>query len=212
MGIIHRDLKPANLFRILRADGTPSVKVLDFGISKVSDNSMTMTSSMMGSPYYMSPEQIRSPKQVDHRVDIFALGVILYELLTDERPFPGNATGEVLRKIIQDDPTSPCQLNPAVPLEFEDICAIALSKEVTQRYPSVKDFHDAVADFLQEYGDEALDSRSAEFSGAHDPRRQRGFRRWTDYFKRHYLAIFVGFALASLFYLPLLVYVSAALD
>src|SRR5690606_33682382 len=82
LGIVHRDLKPANLFRIVRSDGTPSIKVLDFGISKVgTDHSMTQTSSMMGSPYYMSPEQMVSSKSVDARTDIWSLAIILYELV-----------------------------------------------------------------------------------------------------------------------------------
>src|SRR6185295_6256565 len=89
LGIVHRDLKPANLFVIRRPDGVLSVKVLDFGISKMTGlaasgggGSMTKTSALMGSPFYMSPEQMQSSKDVDSRSDIWALGVILYELVT----------------------------------------------------------------------------------------------------------------------------------
>src|SRR4051812_480796 len=85
LGIVHRDLKPANLFLTRRPDGTPSIKVLDFGISKLTapgaDHSMTKTSAVMGSPLYMSPEQMTASRGVDARTDIWALGVVLYELL-----------------------------------------------------------------------------------------------------------------------------------
>src|SRR5580693_7216018 len=91
MGIVHRDLKPANLFCIRRPDGTLSIKVLDFGISKAAGASMGMTSTqaVMGSPLYMSPEQMGSSKGVDARSDIWALGVILFELVTGRVPFDG---------------------------------------------------------------------------------------------------------------------------
>ncbi|HEX7600540.1 MAG TPA: serine/threonine-protein kinase, partial [Polyangiaceae bacterium] len=95
-GIVHRDLKPANLFLAERQDGSTLIKVLDFGIAKASNpfgeggnHSMTSTKAMLGSPLYMSPEQLRSAKNVDQRADVWALGVILYELLTATVPFNG---------------------------------------------------------------------------------------------------------------------------
>ena len=99
--IVHRDLKPSNLFMSLRSDGTPLIKVLDFGISKVnvpdtSDAGLTRTTAIMGSPFYMSPEQMRSSKDVDHRTDIWALGVILYELLTGTQPFNGETLPQLV--------------------------------------------------------------------------------------------------------------------
>src|SRR5262249_26962732 len=96
LGIVHRDLKPANLLLNHRPDGTPLVKVLDFGISKSDDQDdagLTTTMTVVGSPSYMSPEQLRSAKNVDARADVWALAVILFELLTGKRPFVGeNAT------------------------------------------------------------------------------------------------------------------------
>ena len=109
LGIVHRDLKPANLFLTQRADGAPLVKVLDFGISKASALSesgggMTKTSTMMGSPYYMSPEQMRSAKDVDLRSDVWSLGVIVYQLLTARLPFESDTLGGIMAQVFTDDP------------------------------------------------------------------------------------------------------------
>ena len=103
-GIVHRDLKPANLFLTQRPDGSPIIKVLDFGISKVAGPeaqqlSLTRTQAMMGSPLYMSPEQMRSSKDVGPATDIWALGVILHELICGDVPFTGSAVTEVLVKV-----------------------------------------------------------------------------------------------------------------
>jgi serine/threonine protein kinase len=104
LGIVHRDLKPANLFCVLRADGRLAIKVLDFGISKVTrpgahGHDMTSTAAIVGSPNYMSPEQLQSSKGVDARTDIWSLGVILFELLTARVPFEAEAVTELVIKI-----------------------------------------------------------------------------------------------------------------
>jgi serine/threonine-protein kinase len=112
-GIVHRDLKPSNLFLAERKDGPKIVKVLDFGISKFSADSpvvgkegaaLTATRTMMGSPLYMSPEQVRSAKNVDRRSDIWSLGVILYELLSGRLPFEGDNPGAICAMIVADAP------------------------------------------------------------------------------------------------------------
>ena len=113
-GIVHRDLKPANLFLTQRADGSPLVKVLDFGMSKILapeegalDGSLTSASEILGSPWYMSPEQVRSTKNVDHRTDVWSLGVVLYKLLTGAQAFESGTLSSCLAKIAADPPTPP---------------------------------------------------------------------------------------------------------
>jgi serine/threonine-protein kinase len=141
LGIIHRDLKPQNLFVTRRVDGKPLVKVLDFGISKTLDTagglSLTRTSSIMGSPLYMSPEQMRSSKNVDQRADIWALGVILYELLTGRVPFEAESVPELCLKVVQDEPTPPKGLRPEVPEGLSAVVLKCLEKNVTNRFSNV---------------------------------------------------------------------------
>ncbi len=139
LGIIHRDLKPANLFRTVRPDGTPAVKLLDFGISKVAaaDQSMTQTSSMMGSPLYMAPEQMTSAKHVDVRADVWAVGVILHELLTAQVPFGGDTVPELCAKILTQPPPPLRQLRPDAPAALERVILHCLQKDREARYPNV---------------------------------------------------------------------------
>src|SRR5262249_22784955 len=120
LGIIHRDLKPANLFLTEYADARV-VKVLDFGISKVKseDNvSVTTTQSTLGTPLYMSPEQVRSAKHVDGRSDIWSLGVILYEMLSGEPPFVGDSASAIIASIAADVPKPLQDLRPDLPSEL----------------------------------------------------------------------------------------------
>jgi serine/threonine protein kinase len=134
LGMVHRDLKPANLFLAHRADGSPCVKVLDFGITKVTESAgavnfdTTKTSIVMGSPRYMSPEQMRSSRTIDARADIWALGVILHELVTGAAPFDGTTMPDLLAAILQ-DPPPPLRLHrPDAPQELEAIVAKCLEK------------------------------------------------------------------------------------
>jgi len=134
-GIVHRDLKPANLFVTRRLDGGPLVKVLDFGIAKAMDAagpSLTQTAGMMGSPGYMSPEQLLSARDVDTRTDIWALGVTLYQLVSARMPFPAPTLTEISIKVAT-DPPAPLDVDP-------DLAAVifrCLEKQPERRYPSV---------------------------------------------------------------------------
>ena len=147
-GIIHRDLKPSNLFLNEEADRTVQLKVLDFGISKVQtdDAHVTTTRAQMGTPLYMSPEQIRSAKLVDHRTDIWSLGVVLYELLVGEPPFTGSAAS-VGVAIVTDAPRSIRELAPDVPRELEAVVMKALAKDKDARFASMRALRDALAPF-----------------------------------------------------------------
>jgi serine/threonine protein kinase len=152
VGIVHRDLKPANLFCVLRADGQLSVKVLDFGISKVTTpgthgHDMTNTAAIVGSPMYMSPEQLQSSKGVDTRTDIWSLGVILFELLTVRVPFQAEAVTELVIKIAT-APALPVRLvRPDVPAGLEQVIATCLEKDRERRFASVSELAIALKDF-----------------------------------------------------------------
>jgi serine/threonine-protein kinase len=154
LGIVHRDLKPANLFCIQRNDGFFSVKVLDFGISKVTGlgptgphMGMTKTSAVMGSPHYMSPEQMQSSRAVDARTDIWSLGVILYELLAGEVPFSGDTLPEVCVKIATQQPPPLRDRRPDAPGGIEEVILKCLKKDRLARYSNVAELAVALAPF-----------------------------------------------------------------
>jgi serine/threonine-protein kinase len=152
LGIVHRDLKPANMFLIRRADALTAVKVLDFGISKMSGTnaasmSMTKTATVMGSPLYMCPEQMQSARAVDGRADIWALGVILHEMLTGEVPFPGDTLPEVCFKIATDPPPPLRRIRPDAPAPLEAAIMKCLEKDRERRFRNVAELAAAVVPF-----------------------------------------------------------------
>jgi serine/threonine-protein kinase len=137
--IIHRDLKPANLFLTTRADGTPLVKVLDFGISKVlsSDAQDTITGVIMGSPNYMAPEQIASSRSVDARADIWAIGVVLYSLVTGKLPFGGSSPTHTFALVLDSAPPPPSAIRPSVPPDLDAVILRCLEKSPDARFLNV---------------------------------------------------------------------------
>jgi len=136
LGIVHRDLKPANLFLATRPDGSRRVKVLDFGISKAGGARITKEAGSLGTPAYMSPEQVQDPMHVDHRTDIWALGAILYELVTGEMAFVGEDVKTILDRVMAHDPCPMGALRRDVPPELESIVMRCLDRDRERRWRS----------------------------------------------------------------------------
>jgi eukaryotic-like serine/threonine-protein kinase len=147
LGIVHRDLKPANLFVTRRPDGSDHLKVLDFGISKfgASSSNLTKTSALLGSPLYMAPEQLTSTKSADTRADIWALGVILFEMITNDLPFEGDSLPEICTKVLYEPARRLRELLPAAPAALDDAIDRCLAKEREHRFSDLCELVDAIA-------------------------------------------------------------------
>ena len=149
-GIVHRDIKPENLLITDAGDGTDLVKILDFGIAKLrSPDASVATASgmMMGTYFYMSPEQVRDAAKVNPRTDVWALGVVLYELLTGKKPFDGAEPTEILYQIVHESPLPPDTLRSGLPPELVMVIDRALHKDIERRFASVSAFAQALAPF-----------------------------------------------------------------
>jgi eukaryotic-like serine/threonine-protein kinase len=149
-GIVHRDLKPENIFLVETGDGRDQVKVLDFGIAKLraTDTSVaTGTGATFGTAFYMAPEQARGAGDVDHRADVWSLGVVLYELLSGRKPFEGGAFLEVIHKILTTEPPSLDELRPGLPPALVALVHQSMRKEVLERLPSVVTFAERLVPF-----------------------------------------------------------------
>jgi serine/threonine-protein kinase len=144
--IVHRDLKPDNIFVTKFGDRNDFVKLLDFGISKIMDqesvSKLTRTGMVVGTPCYMSPEQAKGARDLDYRVDIYAIGVILYEALTGRCPFEGETYNEIIFKIVAEPFPTPASLNPVIPKNLENIVLKAMSRDVSSRYESASSMRD----------------------------------------------------------------------
>ena len=167
-GIVHRDLKPANLFLTKGSSGEPVVKVLDFGVSKVVDldfddtsaggrprgnfshdpnTAVTRASDLLGSPSYMSPEQIESARNADARSDIWSLGVILFRLISGKAPFSGSALGELIQKVVKDPIPNLRDARPDIPAGLEDVVARCLERDKQKRIQDAVELARALAPY-----------------------------------------------------------------
>jgi eukaryotic-like serine/threonine-protein kinase len=150
LGIVHRDIKPSNLLLTTRPDGSRLIKLLDFGIAKsvsVAPVTLTETGGFLGSPLYASPEQVRDARALDHRTDIWSMGVVLYQLVTGQLPFPSYTATAALASLVADPPTLPRSVVPELPAELERVLLRCLEKDPRARFANVAELARALEPF-----------------------------------------------------------------
>jgi serine/threonine protein kinase len=154
LGIVHRDVKPGNMFLAEQPDGSTILKILDFGISKTpklvegeEEADLTQSQMLLGSPKYLSPEQVRDAKNVDHRTDVWALGLVLYYMLSGRRPFEAETMSAVCVSIATDTPTPLIELRPDAPLALCGVVMRCLEKDRNERVQTAEDLAKAIAPF-----------------------------------------------------------------
>lgn len=175
-GIVHRDLKPENIFLCGPAD-PPKLKVLDFGVAKFTDSlaaggSATASNTLVGTPRYMSPEQARASRTLDGRSDLWALGILAYEMLTGRHPFDGEAIAELLVAILTHPIVAPSGLRPSLPVDVDAWCTRALARNRAERFANGRALADALASALGASVEESWSDASAPAPTA--PRGDRG--------------------------------------
>ena len=176
VGVVHRDLKPANLFLTQRADGSSCVKVIDFGLSKLLEPAVTgagaakitTASEVMGSPHYMAPEQLRATRDADARVDLWALGTVLHELITGLPPFVGHTVPEIYAAVLTQSPAAITSSRGPVPEGLQQAILRLLEKDPAARYANVAEMAHAIAPFGTPAA-RASCERIARVSVAHAP-------------------------------------------
>ena len=164
-GIIHRDLKPANLFLTRRDDGGPHLKVVDFGISKILDpklldigpKEMTSAFTVLGSPRYMAPEQLRNSKDVDGRADLWSLGTVLFQLLTGRYAFHADNNVHASLAVLSEEAPLVRSLAPHVPAELEAVVTKCLTKDRNGRFQTAEELADALRPFASDHTRESLE-------------------------------------------------------
>jgi serine/threonine-protein kinase len=157
--VVHRDVKPANVMITPARD----VKIMDFGIAQMPTGSRTQLGTVLGSPKYMAPEQVAG-QPTDRRTDIFALGVVLYEMLTGTTPFNGDNLSAIMYRVLNEAPTPPSEVNPRIPVEFDAIVKRALAKRPADRYQSALELAHALSEHDSGL---ALDARKVA-TGVHE--------------------------------------------
>ena len=155
-GVIHRDLKPENIFLIDKPGRKNFVKILDFGISKLKTPEaqsmhLTRTGTLLGTPYYMAPEQAQGRKDLDHRIDIYATGVILYEMLSGHLPYNAANHNALIVAILTEQPPRPTRYNPDISSAVEDVIMKAIARDPDQRYADTVEFTEALIPFAPKW-------------------------------------------------------------
>jgi serine/threonine-protein kinase len=145
-GIVHRDIKPANIMVL----SDYKVKVMDFGIARIDSNSMTKTGIAMGTPNYISPEQLKGVP-IDRRADLFSLGVVMYEMLLGRRPFKGENITSLIYAILHKEPDKPSVVNPQIPLLFDHVIMKSLKKNPAERYQKAQEIATDLHDFVESF-------------------------------------------------------------
>jgi serine/threonine protein kinase len=168
-GVIHRDLKPDNIFLVEQGRDFPEVRLLDFGISKIHDpgstaQALTKTGTALGTPSYMSPEQAWGDRAIDHRSDLWSVGVVLYECATKKLPFTASHIFSLVRKITDDPFAPPSQITPGVSAPFEEVITRALQKQPEDRFQSAKEMFDALLPLVDEAARPAIPKPSGSTS------------------------------------------------
>jgi serine/threonine-protein kinase len=177
-GILHRDIKPENIF-LLRRKSADFVKVVDFGISKSlhtgggegSTPRLTQTGMVLGTPLYMSPEQARGEEDLDQRIDVYALGVILYEMVTGQVPFQGSNSLNIIARVINEEPRPPRALRPGLSRELEAVILHAMAKDRAARYPSCDALAADLSTLLEEASITGSGTSRARITAPLPPRR-----------------------------------------
>ncbi|WP_437683565.1 serine/threonine protein kinase [Sorangium sp. So ce131] len=175
-GLVHRDLKPANLFLTRRPNGAPLVKVLDFGISKrIKPDAADLTNTLvlLGSPFYMAPEQMARARRVDTRSDVWSIGVVLHHLVTGMMPFPAETLTEVVASVLQEEPILPSRQRTGLPDELDTVVALCLQKRPEHRFQAVEELAAALRVLTSARGPDpaaplAMSSRPAAASALAD--------------------------------------------
>src|SRR5882724_572159 len=189
-GIVHRDIKPENLFLTQGVNGTPIVKVLDFGISKQLTfnvgRSFTNPASSMGSPCYMSPEQMSNPRLVDGRTDVWSMGAVLFELLAGRPPFDGQTLPEICAQVMCGEPASLNDLRPDLPRGLDAVVGRCLRKDRDKRFPDVAALARGLAKYASKRGRAGIPSIEHITSNSSPPasvKQRRFFADWVTGFR-----------------------------